>query len=121
MGSATSSTRWCRVPCSCESEAAMTTRRQFLRGTGVALALPWLEALAPRRRAPAEPAAPPRRAVFVLTNLGMHGAAFFPEKGGRDFPLPPLLEPLAALRSDWTVFSGLSHTDVDGGHSSENS
>lgn len=95
----------------------MTTRRQFLRGAGVALALPWLETLTPRTSA--APEGPPRRAVLIMTNLGMHGPAFFPEKTGKDFTLPALLQPLAALRSEWTVCSGLSHPDVDGGHSSE--
>jgi hypothetical protein len=98
----------------------MTTRRQFLRGTGVALALPWLEALAPCTSALGVPEGPPRRLVLIMTNLGMHGPNFFPEKAGKDFALPSLLEPLAPLRSEWTVCSGLSHTDVDGGHSSEN-
>ncbi len=101
----------------------MTTlphRRRFLRGAGVALALPWLEALAPRASALAAPQGPPRRLVVIASVLGMHAPLFFPQKTGRDFALPPLLEPLTGLRSDWTVFSGLSHPDVDGGHSSEN-
>jgi hypothetical protein len=99
----------------------MTTRRQFLRGAGVALALPWLEALAPRRSLLAAPEGPPRRTVLIMTNLGMHGPNFFPEKAGKDYALPPLLEPLSGLRTEFTVCSGLWHIDVDGGHSSENS
>jgi len=100
----------------------MTTvnRRRFLRGAGVALALPWLEALAPRAHALAAPEGPPRRVVFFMTGLGMHQPLFTPQKAGRDFALPPLLEPLAPLRNDWTVFSGVWHPDVDGGHTSEN-
>lgn len=89
-------------------------RRQFLRASGVALALPWLEAFG-------APQGPPQRVVLIGTGLGMHAPLFTPEKAGRQFELPPLLEPLADLRQDWTVFSGLSHPEVDGGHSSENS
>lgn len=99
----------------------MTTalsRRSFLRATGVTLALPVLESLTPLTRA-AGNASPVRRLVACCTTLGIHGENLFPKQAGRDFELTPYLEPLKEFRGDLTVFSGVSHPEVDGGHSSE--
>ena len=38
---------------------------------------------------------------------------------GRDYELTPYLEPIRDFREDLTVFSGLSHPEVDGGHPAE--
>jgi hypothetical protein len=57
------------------------TRRSFLRGTGVMLALPLLEYFAPRGKA-ATQAKPVRRLVSICAPLGLHPEYFFPEKGG---------------------------------------
>ena len=70
-------------------------------------------------RAPAAPAAkPPRRMVCINTPLGLHPAAFFPEKAGKDYALSPYLEVLKDFRDDFTVISGLSHPDVGPSHDS---
>jgi uncharacterized protein DUF1552 len=90
------------------------TRRTFLRAAGVAVALPALEA-----HATAAPAAKaPRRMVCINTPLGLHPAAFFPEKAGKDYALSPYLEILKDLRDDFTVISGLTHPDVGPSHDS---
>ena len=94
------------------------TRRTFLRATGVTLALPLLESFTPFTRA-ACANAPIRRLMCCCTTLGIHAENLFPAKPGRDFALTPYLEPLKELRGDLTVFSGVSHPEVDGGHSSE--
>lgn len=86
-------------------------RRHFLRASGVALALPWLDVHA----APAEPR---RRMVCVCTPLGLHPPYFFPEKAGKDYALSPYLEVLKDHRDDFTVISGLSHPDVGASHDS---
>src|SRR5215475_12919257 len=88
------------------------TRRRFLRAAGVSLALPLLEARA------AEVAAVPRRLVCINTPLGLHPAAFFPEKAGKDYALSPYLEIVEDFRDDFTVISGLSHPDVGPSHDS---
>ena len=93
------------------------TRRKFLKAAGVTVALPWLEAFAPRRAAGAA-AGPPRRAVFVCAPLGLHPPAFFPTTAGKDYALSPHLEPLKDLRDDFTVVSGLAHPDVGPSHDS---
>jgi hypothetical protein len=88
------------------------SRRTFLRAAGVAVALPMLEAHA----APGQKV--PRRMVCINTPLGLHPAAFFPEKAGKDYTLSPYLEILKELRDDFTVISGLSHPDVGPSHDS---
>lgn len=61
----------------------------------------------------------PRRLVCIETNMGILPQYFFPERAGRDFALTPYLEKLAAVRGQWTVFSGVSHPAVTGGHAAE--
>ena len=97
------------------------TRRTFLRGAGVTLALPLLEAMTPfRARAAANAAAAaPRRMICINTSLGLHTPNLFPAQAGKDYALTPYLEPLAEFRPEFTVFSGLSHPEVDGGHPAE--
>ncbi len=97
-------------------------RRTFLRASGVALALPALDAMLPRSAwGAAAEAAVPRRSVFICTSLGLHGPHLFPQQMGRDYELTPYLDLLQEHRADFTVFSGLSHPDQAGanGHSSE--
>lgn len=89
------------------------SRRTFLRAAGVSLALPALDA-----HAADKPAKTPRRMVCINTPLGMHPAAFFPEKAGKDYALSPYLEVLKDLRDNFTVISGLSHPDVGPSHDS---
>ena len=90
-------------------------RRHFLAAAGATLALPWLEATG--RTAPL--AASPRRLVCINTTLGIHAENLFPKATGSSFELTPYLDPLKDLRGQFSLFSGLSHPDVDGGHSSE--
>ena len=99
-----------------EKPAMMNSRRQFLKGTGVALALPMLESL---QVAAAPPTGSPRRLLAICTNLGILPDRFFPETAGSDYVLSPYLEELAGLKEDFTVFSGVSHPGVDGSHASD--
>ena len=91
-------------------------RRAFLRGTGVALALPLLDAMRPARAAKPDV---PRRMVCLETNMGILPQFFFPEKAGKDFAPTPYLERLSKVRGQFTVFSGVSHPGVTGGHAAE--
>ncbi len=94
-------------------------RRRFLRGAGVLLALPILECLTPVFVRGAKPQTP-RRMLLISNNLGVLPKPFFPQGTGREYELSPYLSALADFRRDFTVFSGLSHPDVNGGHSTEN-
>lgn len=95
------------------------TRHRFLRGAGVALALPLLESVRPALATDNELPIP-RRMLLISNNLGVLPKQFFPETPGRDYELSPYLQDLVEFRRDFTVISGLSHPDVDGGHSTEN-
>ncbi len=96
------------------------SRRRFLRGTGIALGLPLLEAMMPAFAKAAAPADAPRRMLAVCNNLGLLPDQFFPTGAGRDYQLSPYLEMLKEHREGFTVFSGVSHPDVDGGHPADN-
>jgi hypothetical protein len=61
----------------------------------------------------------PRRMVCIQTNMGILPQFFFPEKGGADYEPTPYLAILAKHRANFTVVSGVSHPDVDGGHAAE--
>jgi hypothetical protein len=95
------------------------TRRTMLRGAGVALALPLLESMFPALAA--DRVTSPRRFVGINIPLGFHSADFFPQQAGADYELSPYLQLAKDLRSDFTVISGTSHPDVDGGHAAEKS
>ena len=86
------------------------SRRAFLGGAGACIALPWLEALAPRVARAADPLAPPVRALFYYTPNGMHMPAWTPSNLGPDYDLPTILQPLASIQSEVLVLSGLSNT-----------
>lgn len=102
------------------------SRRSFLRGTGIALTLPLLDSMTPafaaatRIAGGSSPDAKPRRMFAICNNLGLLPEQFFPTAGGRDYALSPYLEAMKEHRNDFTVFSGVSHPDVDGGHPADN-
>lgn len=80
------------------------SRRTLLRGLGVALALPHLEAMTPAR---GTKAAPPLRVGFVYVPNGIIMKEWTPAGTGADFTLSPVLEPLKAHRERMLVLSGL--------------
>jgi hypothetical protein len=57
--------------------------------------------------------------VAIETNQGILPQFFFPERPGRDYELTPYLNLLREHRQDMTVFSGVSHPSVEGGHPAE--
>jgi BMFP domain-containing protein YqiC len=102
------------------------SRRKFLRGAGIVLTLPLLDAMTPvfasvaKSAAKTTPGGKPRRFFGICNNLGLLPDQFFPGEAGRDYQLSPYLEVLRDHRDDFTVFSGVSHPDVDGGHPADN-
>jgi hypothetical protein len=96
---------------------APLSRRTLLRGAGVALSLPWLDAMSPAHAAEASQS--PRRMVAIQTNMGILPQYFFPEGEGKDYTASPYLERLSAHRKQMTVFSGVSLPGVTGAHAAE--
>ncbi len=97
------------------------SRRQLLRGAGIALGLPILDAMRPAFARDAA-IAPPRRILGICNNLGLLPENFFPaaESTGFGYPLSPYLKILEGHRDGFTVLSGVWHPDVDGGHPADN-
>ncbi len=104
-------------------------RRTVLRGLGLAMALPWLEAMGGSlvpgaREAFGEDAhaGPPVRLAWLFFPNGAHMQDWTPKAEGKDVTLPWILEPLAEHRQDLLVLSGLAqdqaraHGDGPGDH-----
>lgn len=90
------------------------SRRQLLRGTGVALSLPLLDAMVPALTAYAQTAA------NILPRLGFvyvpHGAImtqYTPDAVGTDFEFKPILKALEPYRDRLNIISGLAHQAAD--------
>ena len=94
------------------------SRRAMLRGAGVGLALPLLDAMIPAAARAQSPAAP-RRLFAICNNLGVLPGEFFPADAGPSYTPSNYLKLLNEHRKDFTVFSGVSHPNVDGGHPSD--
>lgn len=102
-------------------------RRLFLRGAGIALALPWLETYA--SELPLASAPKKRLACFYVPDgvpmprredPAFEDWSWFPHIDGQDYRFTKCLEPLESLRQDITVFSGLSHPAVRNVHGHSN-
>jgi len=63
----------------------------------------------------------PRRMIAIQTNLGILPQFLLAEGTGMDYKPSPYLEILKDYRREMTVFSGVSHPGVDGGHAGEKS
>lgn len=94
-------------------------RRTVLRAAGVALALPWLEAMVPTwaSKVAGAPPAPaktaPLRLAFVYVPNGVHPPAWTPATEGADYDMPGILQPLTSYRNRVLVMSGLAHAKAN--------
>jgi len=97
------------------SKKPWISRRTFLRGTGVAMALPYLEAMMPSSvlAAPA-PQAPARMGMFYL-GTGMNMRQFWPDQAGADYQASRILKPLDKHRGQFTAING-TFLKEGGGH-----
>jgi hypothetical protein len=93
------------------------SRRTVLKGAGVALALPLLDAMIPAGTAWAQTAARPKvRMGFVYFPHGAVMKNWMPEKTGTDFEFSAILKPLAPYKPYVTIVTGLRNK---GGESSD--
>lgn len=83
------------------------SRRAFLGGSGALIALPLFPSLLTRGAKAAPP--PPKRLLFYFVPNGIHMPAWTPKTAGADYELTPILQPLAAVKDQVLVISGLSN------------
>ena len=93
-------------------------RRTFLRGMGVTLALPLLDAMVPALTAQAPATKPIRRFGAIYVPHGSLLSQWTPEAAGPGYAMTPILTPLAEFRDRMVVVSGTSAgpTVLNGGH-----
>ncbi len=94
------------------------SRRTFLRGAGVTVALPFLESMIPAATPLMQTAAKPKTRFGAI--YFPHGATMYkwtPEKEGSDFEFSEILQPLQPFRNRINVISDLSHPQAYGGGS----
>jgi uncharacterized protein DUF1552 len=91
-------------------------RRTFLKGAGVALALPLLDAMIPAGTALSKTAAAAKMRLGYF--YFPHGAImdrWTPAKEGTDYELSPILTPLKPFQKQLTVVSGLGNRPAESG------
>ncbi len=91
------------------NKAPKLSRRSFLGGTGVCISLPLLEAMLPTGKTAFAQSASPTRMITVFTGNGIHMQTWTPNATGRNYTLPETLEPLAPLKNDMLVLTGIEN------------
>ena len=92
----------------------MLSRRTFLRSSGVAIGLPFLNAMQPRANGASTTVK--RRMVAINIAFGFHAQNFNPVNAGRGYELSHYLKEIGEFRDDFSVITGTSHPSVGGGH-----
>jgi len=86
------------------------SRRTFLRGAGVAVGLPLLDAMIPAWTALAQTAAKPKPHMgFIYFPLGAIMDQWTPTSEGKNFDLPPIIKPLEPFKKYLTIVSGMEN------------
>jgi hypothetical protein len=84
-------------------------RRTFLRGLGTAIALPFMDAMAPAFAASKIPGKPPVRMAFVYVPNGINPKDWNPTTEGPLGDLPRILKPMEPFKNDITLLGNLTH------------
>ena len=82
-------------------------RRTFLKGVGATLGLPLLEAMLPKSGFAAQSTGAPKRMAFVFVPNGVIVPEWTVKGEGADWQLSPTLEPLAKVKDQVCVLTGL--------------
>jgi hypothetical protein len=90
------------------------SRRRFLRGTGVVMALPWLESLPVWGAEPIAAAAAPKRLAFLFMGNGVNPTQWWAKRSGSDVELGPSLAPLEPLKGKFNYIKGLFNKAATG-------
>ncbi len=103
--------------------SSLLSRRTFLRGGAVSLALPLLDAMIPSgfgaTAARARAALDPQRLVLIHRPLGTYHPFYVPAATGLGYETTRFLEKLEPLRGRFTVFSGMGHVGYPNSHGTE--
>jgi hypothetical protein len=84
------------------------SRRTFLRGAGVTMALPLLDAMVPAFAAQSRTAAgPPERFGVVYMPCGVYPDVWHPDEAGSDFTFKQVMRPLEPFRDKLVTVSGM--------------
>jgi hypothetical protein len=94
------------------------SRRALIQQGGIALSLPWLEAMQAAFAATPEQ---PRRFLCIGNYFSYHAPHFFPKEAGSEYTPSTYLDLIKDHRRDFTVISGLNHPEVRDGHNSDKS
>jgi Protein of unknown function (DUF1552) len=87
-------------------------RRTFLRGLGVALAVPFLDSMVPALATAADAIKKATRLTFIYVPNGVMMDFWTPKQEGAGFAFTPTLEPLTPFRNHIRVLSGLAHMEA---------
>ena len=90
------------------------SRRTMLRGAGVALALPWLEAMSPAAVRGGKLAEPPLRLAYLFMPNGVRPDHWTPEGDDEAYQLTPHLQLLAGVKSEILLLENLWHEKTVG-------
>ncbi|MHC2066657.1 DUF1552 domain-containing protein [Bremerella sp. T1] len=91
------------------------SRRTLLKGTGAALALPWLESMSHRSWGSETLNEPPKRAAFLFVPNGVRSDQWNPAKSeDGNFELTPMLQPLKDVKEEITLLENLWHKQTVG-------
>jgi hypothetical protein len=86
------------------------SRRTFLRGAGIAVGLPLLDAMVPAGTALAQTAAKPKPHMgFIYFPLGAIMDQWTPASEGKNFEFPPIIKPLEPFKNQLTIISGMEN------------
>jgi hypothetical protein len=88
-------------------------RRTFLRGVGVAMALPWLESI-PVWGAAANESPFPRRLATLFMGNGINSKHWWAKGSGTEMELGQSLQPMAPLKTKMNFITGLFNKQATG-------
>ena len=89
------------------------SRRTLLRGTGAALALPWMETMA-KAADSTSLIEPPLRTAFLFMPNGVRPDYWTPAGDGEDYEITPHLKPVAEFKNDFLLIENLWNKNAVG-------
>jgi uncharacterized protein DUF1552 len=103
-----------RITSPLQRNSSEVSRRRFLRGTGVVMALPWLESLPVWGAEPTAAAAAPRRLAFLFMGNGVNPTEWWATGSGAGMELGRSLTPMEPLKGKFNYIKGLFNKAATG-------